>query len=58
MSAVAPLLLRPAFAGWRPLLNLSLMLSLSTSPFFISSSLAEDADRRSYQVPAGSLGVA
>ncbi|SCZ22634.1 MULTISPECIES: TonB-dependent receptor [unclassified Pseudomonas] len=58
MSAVAPLLLRPAFAGWRPLLNLSLMLSLSASPFFISSSLAEDADRRSYQVPAGSLGVA
>ncbi len=58
MSAVAPLRLRPAFAGWRPLLNLSLMLSLSTSPFFISSSLAEEAERRSYQVPAGSLGAA
>ncbi|WP_024617116.1 TonB-dependent receptor [Pseudomonas kilonensis] len=58
MSAVAPLRLRPAFAGWRPLLNLSLMLSLSASPFFISSSLAEEADRRSYQVPAGSLSAA
>ncbi|AEV62843.1 TonB-dependent receptor [Pseudomonas ogarae] len=58
MSAVAPLRLRPAFAGWRPLLNLSLMLSLSASPFFISSSLAEEATRRSYQVPAGSLGAA
>ncbi len=58
MSAVAPLRLRPAFAGWRPLLNLSLMLSLSASPFFISSSLAEEAERRSYQVPAGSLGAA
>ncbi|OOG89186.1 TonB-dependent siderophore receptor [Pseudomonas sp. A25(2017)] len=58
MSAVAPLRLRPAFAGWRPLLNLSLMLSLSASPFFISSSLAEEATRRSYQVPAGSLSAA
>lgn len=58
MSAVAPLRLRPAFAGWRPLLNLSLVLSLSTSPFFIASSLAEEAGRRSYQVPAGSLGAA
>ncbi len=34
------------------------MLSLSASPFFISSSLAEETDRRSYQVPAGSLGAA
>jgi len=58
MSAVAPLRFRPALAGWRPLLNLSLMLSLSTSPFFISSSLAEEAARRSYQVPAGNLGTA
>ncbi|AXP03412.1 TonB-dependent receptor [Pseudomonas bijieensis] len=58
MSAVAPLRFRPALAGWRPLLNLSLMLSLSTSPFFISSSLADEAARRSYQVPAGSLGAA
>lgn len=57
MSAVAPLRFRPALAGWRPLLNLSLMLSLSTSPFFISSSLADEAARRSYQVPAGSLGA-
>ncbi|WP_339504237.1 TonB-dependent receptor [Pseudomonas sp. RL_105y_Pfl2_101] len=58
MSAVAPLRLRPAFVGWRPLLNLSLMLSLSASPFFISSSLAEEPTRRSYQVPAGDLSAA
>ena len=58
MSAVVPLRFRPAIAGWRPLLNLSLMLSLSASPFFISSSQAEDAARRSYQVPAGSLSAA
>lgn len=58
MSAVVPLRLRPAFAGRRPLLNLSLMLSLGASPFFMSSSLAEEAARRSYQVPAGSLGAA
>ncbi|MFL7960794.1 TonB-dependent siderophore receptor [Pseudomonas kielensis] len=58
MSAVVPLRLRPAFAGRRPLLNLSLMLSLGASPFFMSSSLAEEAARRSYQVPAGSLGTA
>ncbi|TCV69882.1 TonB-dependent receptor [Pseudomonas fluorescens] len=58
MSAVVPLRLRPAFAGRRSLLNLSLMLSLGASPFFMSSSLAEEAARRSYQVPAGSLGAA
>ena len=58
MPAVAPLRFRPALAGWRPLLNLSLMLSLSASPFFISSIRAEEAARRSYQVPAGSLGAA
>ncbi|WP_207282207.1 TonB-dependent receptor [Pseudomonas sp. FW300-N2F2] len=58
MSAVVPLRLRPAFAGRRPLLNLSLMLSLGASPFFMSSSLAEEAARRSYQVPAGSLSAA
>ncbi|WHS63025.1 TonB-dependent receptor [Pseudomonas sp. G2-4] len=58
MSAVVPLRFRPALAGWRPLLNLSLLLSLSASPFFISPSQAEDAARRSYQVPAGSLSAA
>ncbi|MGY2376524.1 TonB-dependent siderophore receptor [Pseudomonas sp. SDO524_S393] len=52
MSAVLPLRLRP-------LLNLSLLLSLSASPLFVPASLAEDsATRRSYQVPAGSLGAA
>jgi iron complex outermembrane receptor protein len=40
------------------LLRLSLLLSLSASPFFVSSSWAEDAARRSYQVPAGSLSDA
>ena len=43
----------------RPLLKLSLLLSLSTSPFFTAVSFAEDAAaRRSYQVPAGSLSAA
>ncbi|MDO7899388.1 TonB-dependent receptor [Pseudomonas citrulli] len=58
MPTVVPLCLRPTFAGWRPLLNLSLLLSLSASPFFIAPSQAEEAARRSYQVPAGSLGAA
>ncbi|MDB6442673.1 TonB-dependent receptor [Pseudomonas sp. 21TX0197] len=58
MSVAVPLRFRPAVAGWRPLLNLSLMLSLSASPFFIATSQAEDASRRSYQVPAGSLSAA
>ncbi|MCJ7958677.1 TonB-dependent siderophore receptor [Pseudomonas sp. NFX183] len=43
----------------RPLLNLSLMLSLSASPLFVPISYAEDSSaRRSYQVPAGSLSAA
>ncbi|WP_431037656.1 TonB-dependent siderophore receptor [Pseudomonas yamanorum] len=43
----------------RPLLNFSLMLSLSASPLFVPISYAEDgASRRSYQVPAGSLSAA
>jgi iron complex outermembrane receptor protein len=49
---------RPAASGLRPLLHLSLLLSLSASPLFITSSWAEDATRRSYQVPAGSLSDA
>ncbi|WP_112196094.1 TonB-dependent receptor [Pseudomonas sp. LG1E9] len=52
MPAVLPLRLRP-------LLKLSLMLSLSASPLFVPTSFAEDsAARRSYQVPAGSLSAA
>ena len=52
MPAVPPLRLRP-------LLNLSLMLSLSASPLFVPISYAEDSSaRRSYQVPAGSLSAA
>lgn len=50
MSAVFP-------SRMRPLLQLSLMLSLSTSPLLMSESRADDA-RRSYQVPAGSLSAA
>ncbi|MCP2225870.1 iron complex outermembrane receptor protein [Pseudomonas silensiensis] len=42
----------------RPLMHLSLLLSLSACPLFITAGWAEDAPRRSYQVPAGSLGVA
>ena len=41
----------------RPLLKLSLLLSLSASPLFATASYADDA-RRSYQVPAGSLSAA
>ncbi|PQZ87616.1 MULTISPECIES: TonB-dependent receptor [Pseudomonas] len=41
----------------RPLLKLSLLLSLSASPLFAAVSYADDA-RRSYQVPAGSLSAA
>lgn len=52
MSAVPALRLRP-------LLKLSLLLSLSASPLFVPVSYAEDtASRRSYQVPAGSLSAA
>ena len=52
MPAVRPMRLRP-------LLNLSLMLSLSASPLFVPLSYAEDSTaRRSYQVPAGSLSAA
>ncbi|MBU4627467.1 TonB-dependent receptor [Pseudomonas sp. BF61] len=40
------------------LLRLSLVLSLSASPLFVPVSWAEDAARRSYQVPAGTLGSA
>lgn len=42
----------------RPLLHLSLLLSLSACPLFITAGWADDASRRSYQVPAGSLGAA
>jgi iron complex outermembrane recepter protein len=42
----------------RPLLRLSLMLGLSASPLLISPTWAEDTNRRSYQVPAGSLSDA
>lgn len=42
----------------RPLLQLSLLLSLSASPVLIQSSWADDGSRRSYQVPAGSLSTA
>ncbi|MCJ8207567.1 TonB-dependent receptor [Pseudomonas sp. RGM2987] len=58
MSAAIPLRLRPALAGWRPLLNLSLVLGLSASPWFISASQADESARRSYQVPSGNLGAA
>ncbi|PIB44525.1 TonB-dependent receptor [Pseudomonas sp. 2822-15] len=52
MPAVRPMRLRP-------LLNLSLMLSLGASPLFVPLSYAEDSTaRRSYQVPAGSLSAA
>jgi iron complex outermembrane receptor protein len=42
----------------RPLLHFSLLLTLSSSPLFIAPSWAETTDRRTYDVPAGSLGAA
>jgi iron complex outermembrane receptor protein len=42
----------------RPLLHLSLLLGLSASPWLISPTWAEDGNRRTYQVPAGSLSDA
>ncbi|WP_449121591.1 TonB-dependent siderophore receptor [Pseudomonas viridiflava] len=51
MSAVPPYRLRP-------LLHFSLLLTLSSSPLFISNSWAETSGRRVYEVPAGSLSAA
>ncbi|MCD5981723.1 TonB-dependent receptor [Pseudomonas sp. CDFA 610] len=51
MSAVPPYRLRP-------LLHFSLLLTLSSSPLFISNSWAETSGRRAYEVPAGSLSAA
>ncbi|WP_122434614.1 TonB-dependent receptor [Pseudomonas viridiflava] len=42
----------------RPLLHFSLLLTLSSSPLFISNSWAETSGRRAYEVPAGSLSAA
>lgn len=42
----------------RPLLHFSLLMTLSCSPLLISSSWAESTERRTYEVPAGSLGAA
>lgn len=51
MSAVSPHRLRP-------LLHFGFLLTLSSSPMFISTSWADTTQRRSYEVPAGSLGAA
>ncbi|MBI6717583.1 TonB-dependent receptor [Pseudomonas syringae] len=42
----------------RPLLHFSLLLTLSSSPLFISTSWADTSGRRAYEVPAGSLSAA
>ena len=49
---------RLASSRLRPLLHLSLLLSLGACPLFVAVSYAEDSPRRSYQVPAGSLSAA
>jgi len=51
MSAVPPYRLRP-------LLHISLLLTLGSSPLFIAPSWAETSERRAYEVPAGSLSAA
>ncbi|MDQ0126733.1 iron complex outermembrane receptor protein [Pseudomonas lini] len=58
MPAVMPCSTRLAPSRLRPLLHLSLLLSLGACPLFVAVSHAEDSPRRSYQVPAGSLGAA
>jgi iron complex outermembrane receptor protein len=58
MPVVMPCNSRLGSSRLRPLLHLSLMLSLSACPLFITAGWAEDAPRRSYQVPAGSLSAA
>jgi iron complex outermembrane receptor protein len=40
------------------LLNFSLLLTLSSSPLFVASSWADSTERRTYEVPASSLGAA
>ncbi len=42
----------------RPLLHLSLLLSLGASPPFVTTSWADNSPKRSYQVPAGPLSAA
>lgn len=42
----------------RPLLHFSLLLTLNSTPLFISTSWADTADRRGYEVPAGTLSAA
>ena len=51
MPAVSSLRLRPLF-------RLGLVLTLSSSPLFITSSWADSSERRTYEVPAGTLGAA
>ncbi|RON45241.1 TonB-dependent receptor [Pseudomonas frederiksbergensis] len=58
MPAVMPCSTRLTPSRLRPLLHLSLLLSLSACPLFITAGWAADADKRSYQVPAGSLSAA
>ncbi|KWS42715.1 TonB-dependent receptor [Pseudomonas syringae] len=42
----------------RPLLHFSVLLTLSSSPLFVSTSWADTSGRRAYEVPAGSLSAA
>ncbi|KPW72557.1 Ferrichrome-iron receptor [Pseudomonas amygdali pv. ciccaronei] len=42
----------------RPLLHFSLLLTLSSSPLFASTSWAETSGKRAYEVPAGNLSAA
>ena len=58
MFVVSPGRNRSAPFRLRSLLQLGLAVGLSISPVVISTSWAEDAERRSYEVPAGNLGAA
>lgn len=54
----APRLLPVSIALWRPLLRAGLLLVLGAGPCLANVAWGEEGDRRSYQVPAGSLASA
>lgn len=58
MSVVSPGRNRPAPFRFRALMQLGLAVGLSISPVVVSTSWAEDASRRSYEIPAGNLDAA
>ena len=58
MSALSPGGICPAPFSLRSLARFGFVIGLSISPLLASPSWAQDASRRSYEVPAGNLGAA